>query len=397
MILASSQNDTQCVENPTGEVSLNVAVRGVPGPEGPQGPKGVIGPRGNIGVKGDRGKRGEKGERGDTGSMGPQGMKGAIGSKGQKGVRGIQGIPGPVGAPGLEGPIGSSGRPGPEGARGPQGRAGLPGPRGPQGEPGDTVLTEDEFTRVTRTVHSSVFTDLNATFANKLQLIEDSLSKLHMRQVQCGRSGHGRRIAYFDTTSGDSCPSALRTVRNTTSTTSKTACGRRIYSYGCTSLNFTSGGKYTNVCGKVRGYQYYDAEPFNFLSIDSPYLTGVSVTHGSPRRHLWSYIVGKSEQSYSYRCPCSKRIRDGESSVPSFIGEHFYCESGFVTASENRIAWEDPLWDGEGCYAQNNLCCQHFGWFHRHIASTSDNIEVRWCADSQYEDVFTDQLEIWVS
>ena len=30
-----SLNNTQCIENPTGEVSLNVAVRGVPGPEGP--------------------------------------------------------------------------------------------------------------------------------------------------------------------------------------------------------------------------------------------------------------------------------------------------------------------------------------------------------------------------
>ena len=46
ILTSVSQNDTQCIENPTGEVSLNVAVRGVPGPEGPRGPKGDIGLRG---------------------------------------------------------------------------------------------------------------------------------------------------------------------------------------------------------------------------------------------------------------------------------------------------------------------------------------------------------------
>ena len=49
LTLTTAQNDTQCVENPTGEVSLNVAVRGVPGPEGPQGPKGDVGQTGSIG------------------------------------------------------------------------------------------------------------------------------------------------------------------------------------------------------------------------------------------------------------------------------------------------------------------------------------------------------------
>jgi hypothetical protein len=228
--------------------------------------------------------------------------------------------------------------------------------------------------------------------ASKLEIISDSLDSLRM-QVNCGKSGNWRRIAYFDTTTGDRCPSGLRTV----TTTNQTACGRKQYSYGCTSLNFTSGGNYTNVCGKVRGYQYYDTEPFNSVSINSPYLTGVSITHGSPRRHLWSYAVGRSENHYSYHCPCTKPNQRTPYSVPSFVGEHFYCESGFVAYHEYKIAWEDPLWDGEGCYTPGNQCCQRYGWFHREIDITSDDIEVRWCSDNRYnEDVFTDQLEIWV-
>ena len=46
-----------------------------------------------------------------------------------------------------------------------------------------------------------------------------------------------------------------------------------------------------------------------------------------------------------------------------------------------RIAWEDPLWDGEGCTQPNNTCCQRSGWFHKEVPPTTDNIEVRWCCD----------------
>ena len=429
----SSQNNTQCVENPTGEVSLNVAVRGVPGPEGPQGPKGVIGPRGNNGVKGDHGEQGEKGESGDTGSIGPKGMQGAIGSKGQKGVRGIQGIPGPDGAPGLEGPVGPRGYHGPDGARGPQGRAGLPGPRGPQGEPGDTVLTKQEFTRIANSIYTSVRSDvnnnlisaiddlynqirnLNDTVMQKIQSGDEAVLSTTMRKltnmfallnisivqqphVQCGTLGPWRRIAFFDTTRGDTCPSGLRTVTN--NATNQRACGRTV-NRGCTSLQFPSGGSFTNVCGRARGYQYYVPEGFNSgRTIDSPYLHGVSITHGLPRQHLWSYVAGSSERdSYAYRCPCARPTND-TSDVPSFVGEHFYCESGFAGSTPpNSIFWDDHLWDGFGCHVSGNQCCNRYGWFHRQIPSTSDNIEVRWCADGSYkgnEDVLTDQLEIWV-
>ena len=182
-----SQNDTQCSENPTGEVSLNVAVRGVTGPEGPQGPKGDIGLRG---------------------------LKGEKGIKGQKGARGIQGIPGPRGFPGLAGPRGNRGSPGHEGPQGPIGHPGHPGPRGPQGRPGDTVLTEKKFNLVTNTVRNSVLNDVNTTVMQswdqellkmvlaELKAINETLNtlKLHSPVSKCGALGNWSRIAYFDTT-----------------------------------------------------------------------------------------------------------------------------------------------------------------------------------------------------
>ena len=381
-----SKNDTQCIENPTGEVSLNVAVRGVPGPEGPQGHKGDIG------------------------------LQGEMGLKGSKGSRGIQGVPGPVGSVGLPGPPGKRGVPGlegPEGHIGPPGQAGRPGSMGAQGEPGDTVLSPEEFVRVTNSVHVSVsenvqqeIQSLNTTVLNtvmsELNAIKARLSelKVHSPGTKCGIFGDWRKIAYFDTNQGDSCPTGLRTVTNTG--TFQRACGRTA-NPGCTSLQFTPNRNYTNVCGRVRGYQYFTMDGFKTGtdSIDSSYIDGISITRGNPRTHLWSYAVGISEQysSLAYRCPCAQPNPNDRSHVPSFIGENFYCESGFSGSNyENRIAWEDPLWDGQGCKSSGNQCCNRYGWFHCEIPTTSDNIEVRWCANSHQsnEDVFTDQIEIWV-
>ena len=420
-----SLNNTQCIENPTGEVSLNVAVRGIPGPEGPRGPKGDIGQTGKMGFKGDRGVQGEKGEHGRIGPDGPKGMKGEIGKKGQKGALGIQGIPGPPGLPGLEGPNGPRGYPGPDGPRGPPGRAGLSGPRGPQGKTGDTVLNEEEFDRVTNSIHNSVLVNINTTVTTLYKKVEElnnsvlqevksrdegildavmtelkvmnetlNLLKNHPPVTKCGIYDNWRRIAYFDTTQGDSCPTGLRTVTNTT--TNQTACGRSVNG-GCSLLNFSSSGKYSKVCGRVRGYQYGHCDTFNSVyDINSAYVEGISITQGQPRKHLWSYAVGYSEQSSGNACPCNGN--GPGASIPTFVGEHYYCESGFIASFERRVAWEDPLWDGNGCRTNSNTCCDRFGFFYRNVTSSTDDIEVRWCSSEVYtdEDSPADQLEIWV-
>ena len=425
--ISVSQNDTQCIENPTGEVSLNV--RGVPGPEGLQGPKGDIGPRGRKGLKGDQGVQGEKGDGGVIGPIGIKGTKGDEGRKGQKGVRGPEGKLGPQGSRGLMGPRGSRGPPGHEGPEGPiglKGDVGLPGPRGLQGDPGDTILNDEELDRVTTSLHNSILGNVSTTVSEAIDTVQQKIESLNITVLntvmselramnetlnilksqslnsKCGKIASWRRIAYFDTTRGDSCPTGLRTVTNTSA--NQTACGRTA-NRGCTSLQFSSNGDYTNVCGRVRGYQYGYPEVFDSgtSSIDSHYLDGISITHGIPRTHLWSYVAGYSEQYSSntnYRCPCARPDPNDRSDVPSFVGEHFFCESGFSGSEpENRIAWEDPLWDGQGCFASGTQCCNRDGWFHREIPATSDNIEVRWCGDYYhflYVDVLTDQLEIWV-
>ena len=390
-----SQNNTQyCVENPTGEVSLNVAVRGVPGP---------------------------KGDTGDTGPVGPQSPKGENGSKGQKGSRGIEGNVGPIGPPGLEGPIGPRGHPGPDGTRGPQGQRGPPGARGPQGDHGDTILTEEEFNRVSNSVQESVMKNLNSSLSEAIQnvleemqrrdqvienavlgqltLVSQTLNQRKRIVCKCGICGEWRKVILFDTTQGDLCPSNLRTVRN--EDTNQTACGRTT-SQGCTKLTFPVSDEYTNVCGRVRGYQFGSMDAFdlavsNFAHIrfvvEGYYVDGISITHGQPLRHLWTYAVGFSEESGNYACPCR-----GGASPRVFVGSHYYCESAFpVNELIGRVVWEDPLWDGRNCISGNS-CCDRYGWFHRQVRPSSDDIHVRLCSDQgiDNEDVIVDQLEIWV-
>ena len=429
------KNDTQCIENPTGEVSLNVAVRGVPGPEGPQGPQGDIGPAGKMGLQGNQGVKGRKGDLGDIGPVGPKGMQGEMGKKGQKGGRGIQGIQGPAGLPGLEGPDGPRGFPGPDGARGPRGPAGLPGPIGPQGEPGDTILSEEEFDRVTKNVHNSVLVNINTTVSTlykkvkelnnsvlqevtsrderilnavmtELKVINETLNLLknHLPVAKCGIFGNWRRIAYFDTTQRDSCPIGLRTVTNTA--TKQRACGRTGTTQGCASVTFLTMGSYTRVCGKVRGYQHGDTQAFyaynsgSQRTIDSIYTTGISITQGSPRQHLWTYAAGVSETNHGarYTCPCA-RSDYNQNWIPPFVGNNYYCEAGFNGSYRHETVWEDPLWDGNGCFAVSNECCNRYGWFYREVQASSKYVEVRVCGVNHgytTSDVPLDQLEIWV-
>ena len=329
-------NISDCVTNPTGKVSFDVV--GVPGP---------------------------KGELGETGI---QGQKGSSGEKGKKGARGYPGERGPVGGPGLPGVI------------------------GPRGYTGDTVLTEDEFARVIEVLKQNISSD-----------IEDRVDKYinGRAKSKCGIiSGNWRRVAYIDTTQGSPCPSGLREV--TSSTLNKRACGRSVNG-GCSSVTFPSGGSYTHVCGRARGYQHKTTDAFrafNGNSINDAYVDGLSITRGSPRKHIWTYAAGLQEKEYSrggygYECPCAIPTYASQYKA-SFVGNDYYCESGFVTF-ESKTAWEDPLWDGEGCTQSVNTCCQRFGWFHKTVPLTSDNLEVRWCVDeANNEDFFTDIVEIWV-
>ena len=71
---------------------------------------------------------------------------------------------------------------------------------------------------------------------------------------------------------------------------------------GCYSAYFTTyNAPYSRVSGMVVGYQKGSTDGFltyvRKTSINDPYLDGVSITCGSPRKHIWSYAEVKIEIS----------------------------------------------------------------------------------------------------
>ena len=215
----------------------------------------------------------------------------------------------------------------------------------------------------------------------------------------CGTKGGWTRLGKLDmTVSSAKCPSSLLMV---------TQSGTRICTKnkaGCNSVSIPSHGvPYSVVCGRVRGYQKHTLDAFmhdQSCSIDSPYVDGVSITHGSPRKHIWTLAAGYSEsiRNHPFVCPCNH----GTTVKPApFVGKDFYCESGFSHWPQNRFALSDPLWDKKQCRGQEGPCCNRplLPWFRKSIGyTTTDNIEMRVCSDQDANDenIGIDQYEFYV-
>jgi dynein heavy chain len=393
--VSSAQENRSCVETPTGSVRFNVDVVGVPGPPGPEGP---------TGMKGDRGGRGDSGP---IGPQGPPGKQGDRGSKGQRGAIGLEGPSGPVGRPGLPGPQGSRGYPGPDGLPGPTGTPGLAGPPGPRGHPGDTDLTREEFTKLTTTITTQVINSLNySDTLDRIKQLTESVQDVKKRlertekvlfPEKCGILGPWKRVVYINPTLNNSCPSGLRKVN--IPNTNKQACGGTVNN-GCSSVIFTVDQNYTNICGIVQGYQYGSPNAFDGdlgKTVDDNYVDGISITKGSPRKHVWTYAAYYHEGNGD-RCPCATSDGTVGHPPPSFVGDDFYCETGLKSGQSATRNWKDPLWDGKGCTLPEDRCCERYGWFHKIVPASDDHIELRWCVDQllSTEDIFVDFAEVWV-
>lgn len=179
----------------------------------------------------------------------------------------------------------------------------------------------------------------------------------------------------------------------------------------CGSVLFsTTGLKYSQVCGRVIGYQYGSTEAFDQYiahpsssTIDTPYIDGVVITRGNPREHIWSFASGYDEvRDNNWVCPCVNEARLQSNIVPAFVGENYFCESGATTYNifQNLYYTNDPLWDGQNCTSPNN-CCQHHSppYFSASLPETTcDDLEVRICSnrDSNEEDVPVELVELYV-
>ena len=154
------------------------------------------------------------------------------------------------------------------------------------------------------------------------------------------------------------------------------------------------------MCGRARGYQKGSPDAFDGSTIDSTYVDGLSITHGNPHQHIWTYAVGLTDSGNqpAGNCPCVVTL--GQTS-PSFVGSNYYCESGVLDYySANSYYFSDLLWDGAGCSA-SNTCCSNTDqpWFHHQLSNiTQDDIEVRICGNQAFSDesVLVDILELYI-
>ena len=224
-------------------------------------------------------------------------------------------------------------------------------------------------------------------------------------ELQCGgHKGGWTRVAQFDTSKGDSCPPGW-TLITTPGGNLKTVC-RSGDTYGCYPIIFTTYNiSFYKICGQVRGYQKGNTNAFgpSVESIDDQYVDGVSITLGNPRKHVWTYAIGRSDSeinpnSNMYFCPCAN-IKGPN--PPSFVSDHYYCESG-DTGSPDVAAYytTDPVWDGLDCSISVN-CCAHpdMPWFLRQFATAQQTfIEARICHDQYFsnEGILVESMELFI-
>ncbi len=208
----------------------------------------------------------------------------------------------------------------------------------------------------------------------------------------CGCNAGSRgwmKVADIDMTKQLQCPEGFKLI--TRITPPYRTCGRldSIIS-GCVSTSFAVNGlRYSRVCGRVVGYQVGSPDAFYTGSrgIESYYVCGISLTHGqSPRNHIWTFAGAVNEGSQFSRsvCPCSNSRVGYRGTVPSFVGNDYFCDSGIRGSGvfvNGQFYPDDPLWDGEGC-GSSSTCCQFNNppWFCKQLPQpTTDDIELRIC------------------
>ena len=261
-----------------------------------------------------------------------------------------------------------------------------------QGDGRQTCHSEGQRERVRNEVDGAI-----------LSLLRESVVPL-LQNFSCGGSFGWRRIAYLDMSDpSQQCPSVWQEI-----TTPQRVCRRRSSGSSCEGVTYSTGSEqYDQVCGRIIGYQIGSPEAFlgSSLTINDIYVDGVSVTHGSPRQHIWTFAAGfQSEQTIyiNATCPCVTGSTNGNR-IPSFVGQNYFCETALTRwDGTHGVLWPDgdPLWDGQGCGPTSSCCTFNSPpWFNVQLPSpTTDNIEVRICDNEGIErdDIPIQLMELYV-
>ena len=247
---------------------------------------------------------------------------------------------------------------------------------------------------------------LQENLTHQSEMTKDNVT-LTPKEYSCGGTGGWRRVVYLDMTDyHTTCPSGWNMTGF-----SKRTCGRNSTgSRTCDSATFpVSGGEYNRICGRIKAYQWGATVAFfsyhngEVTTIDGAYASGVSVTHGTPRNHIWTYVAGASEGNPTWNqvCPCdaTSTIR-----IPPFVGNDYFCESGVNKPWDGNRHFtfhpNDTLWDGEDCLPSSTCCSQYNPpYFTKQLPTpTTDDIEARICLfhSLQNANIAVELVELYV-
>lgn len=213
-------------------------------------------------------------------------------------------------------------------------------------------------------------------------------------------SGPWMRVINVDMSEpGASCPDGLYEYVFPGTTTYPLCDRQHTWGGHCDSVFIpTNGISFTSVAGRVHGWQLgsggldgiYDNH-IGSPSIDSYYVDGISITYGSPRQHIWTYVGGQGEDDNAWEdCPCNWGSTE---MLLSFVGNDYYCESGYPD--------NDLLWDGKNCEYLEDPCCTNpnLPWFYKELnKNVTEDIEFRMCSSEGWPDESTavELIEIYV-
>jgi hypothetical protein len=183
------------------------------------------------------------------------------------------------------------------------------------------------------------------------------------------------RVAELDMTNRNhQCPNHL----TETTSSSRRICRISSSSAACSpAIAYSTVLEYSKVCGRIRAFKTGSPDGFTLHgvreqnpTVDGNYVDGVSLTHGRPHQHIWTFAARPSGCS----CP----------SVPSFVEPgHYFCDD------------DTELW--RGC----SSCCSLNDppWFYRQLSqSITDDIEMRVCRDEGRgnEDIQIQAIDLYV-
>ncbi len=250
--------------------------------------------------------------------------------------------------------------------------------------------------------------------AVRAEINQDILTLLQDLEIEgygtygCGGIGWSR-VAYLNMTdSTQQCPPNWNLY-----TSPIRSCGRSTDN-SCDSTTFSVQGlQYSQVCGRIVAYQYATTDAFYLAdspgavptgTIDGNYVDGVSITHGNPKDHVWTFAAALDElDTRAVVCPCTNINYPIENKVPSFVGDDYFCETGVPSGQTFQYATfysDDPLWDGQGC-GPSSTCCtlNNPPWFFKQLSQpTTNDLEVRICGSHtvQVEDSPIELIELYI-